>query len=125
MSLSAALPLPSTGLQCCAAGVVGGAAALVAMPVMGAKEAGVKGFAAGVARGLGAAVALPVGGTVAGVVQVARGVAQTPNAVMSTAKGKQWNAETRQWQHYSLPADDAALKEEEEAFAARDAVRQV
>jgi len=112
------------GLQCCAAGVMGGAAALVAMPVIGAKESGAKGFVSGMAKGLASAVALPVGGTVAGVVQMARGVAQTPHAMISSAKGKQFNVETRKWQHYSLPDDDATLKVEEEAFAVREAARQ-
>ena len=42
----------------------------VLVQVMGAKEAGMKGFALGMGKGVGAAVALPLGGTVAGLVQV-------------------------------------------------------
>jgi hypothetical protein len=44
--------------------------------------------------------------------------------MISSAKGKQFNVETRKWQHYSLPDDDATLKVEEEAFAVREAARQ-
>ena len=111
----------TSGLKCIAAGTVAGAVGLVAMPVMGAKEAGIKGFAAGVGKGLAGAVALPVAGAVAGAVQITRGVANTPGAMASTAAGKQWDAEKRRWQHYSLPAEVAELEEEEREVKEKEA----
>ena len=111
----------TSGLQCVAAGAVAGVVGLVAMPVMGAKEAGVKGFAAGVGKGVAGAVALPVAGAVAGAVQITRGVANTPNAIASSAAGKQWDAEKRRWQHYSLPAEVAELEEEEREAQEKEA----
>ena len=111
----------TSGLQCVAAGAVAGVVGLVAMPVMGAKEAGVKGFAAGVGKGVAGAVALPVAGAVAGAVQITRGVANTPNAIASSAAGKQWDAEKRRWQHYSLPAEVAELEEEEREVKEKEA----
>ena len=110
----------TSGLKCVAAGVATGAVGLVAMPVLGAKEGGVKGFAAGVGKGLATAVMAPVAGTVGGVVQVARGVANTPSAVVGAAKGKQWDAEKRKWQHYSLPAEAAEVAAAEEEHKKRE-----
>ena len=100
------------GIKCVTAGVVGGAVGLVAMPAIGAKEAGAKGFAAGLAKGVAGAVVLPAVGAAAGVTQVARGVMATPAAAHGMYSGKQWNSESRQWRHYNLVED---AKEFEEA----------
>ena len=42
----------ASGLKCVAGGALAGVVGLVAMPVIGAKENGVKGFAAGVGKGV-------------------------------------------------------------------------
>ena len=62
------------------AGFAGGAAALVAAPVMGARDAGPKGAAVGLAAGVVAFVALPVAGVVSGIGEVVAGAANTPSA---------------------------------------------
>ena len=55
------------------AGVVAGTAALIAAPVIAAKEDGVTGFFKGLATGVCGAIGLTLGGAVAGATQVARG----------------------------------------------------
>ena len=55
-------------------GVLAGAVSLVAQPVAGAQQNGVKGFFHGLATGVASAVALPVTGVCIGAYQVARGV---------------------------------------------------
>jgi len=92
-------------------GIIGGVAALVACPVMGAKKAGVKGFAAGVGQGAAAAVLIPVGGTVAGLTQVVRGTVQTPGAIWNSTRGKTWSNDSRSWIKYSLPEEMRRLEE--------------
>ena len=69
-------------------GFVGGMVTLVAAPVIGAKEQGAKGFVKGLGAGVFSAVALPVAGLVVGGVQLARGMANTPNAIAEERKGR-------------------------------------
>ena len=78
----------SRGLQSAVGGVAAGAAALVAAPVIGAKEGGGKGFAAGLGAGILGAVALPVVGIASGVYEVGVGIANTPAAIQASAEGK-------------------------------------
>lgn len=63
----------SSGLKVAGAGVVAGTAALIAAPVIAAKEDGVTGFFKGLATGVCGAIGLTLGGAVAGATQVARG----------------------------------------------------
>ena len=103
----------ASGVGLLAGGIVGGAAALVACPVYGAKEGGAKGFAKGLGQGALAAVGLPVGGAVAGLTQLTRGAVQTPKAIWNSSRGKTWSRKTRSWITYSLPEEMAQLQEEE------------
>ena len=92
------------------AGFAGGAAALVAAPVMGARDAGPKGAAVGLAAGVVAFVALPVAGVVSGIGEVVAGAANTPSAVQAKAQGKEWDEHTQQYTEYSLPEELERLK---------------
>ena len=74
-----------SGMGSIVVGVAGGAAALVAAPILGAREAGVKGAAVGLAAGVVTAFALPLGGVVNGVGEVVAGAANTPSAIQAAA----------------------------------------
>ena len=112
------------------AGVAGGAAALVAAPVMGAREAGLKGAVVGLGAGVVAAVALPVAGVVNGVSEVVAGAVNTPSAIQAAAEGKEWDEHAQMYTEYSLPAEldrlravdvDTAFDEEAQEHAAERA----
>ena len=81
-------------------GIAGGFAALVAAPVIGAKEGGARGFVKGLGAGIVAAVALPVAGVCVGAVQLGRGIANTPSAIKQSMKGKHWDERRRKWVDY-------------------------
>lgn len=87
----------ASGLKSAAKGVIGGAAGLIAAPLVGASREGVVGFAKGVVTGVATAVVLPVAGIGVGLVQLGRGVANTPTAIMESSKGKVWDEEQRCW----------------------------
>jgi DnaJ-domain-containing protein 1 len=95
----------SSGLKNISKGVVGGIAALVALPIQGAKEGGPAGFAKGLGLGLVSAVAMTVAGAGSGIVQIGRGIMNTPEAISSTNEEKFWNEETREWYFYNLPEE--------------------
>ena len=82
-----------------------GMVGLVATPVLGAKEGGVKGFFTGLGAGIVGAVALPVAGAVVGAVQVSRGALNTPEAIAERSKGKIWDEDSRSWVAYDLPGE--------------------
>ena len=63
--------------------------------------------------GVASAVMLPLAGAAVGVVQLGRGIANTPEAVMSAREGKRWNNDKREWvvenlqeERFTLPPDD-------------------
>lgn len=87
----------SSGLKSMARGVVGGAAGLIAAPVIGASQGGFVGFAKGVATGVASVVVLPVAGIGVGTVQIVRGVMNQPEALVESRKGKIWDQERRAW----------------------------
>ncbi|KXZ52148.1 hypothetical protein GPECTOR_10g777 [Gonium pectorale] len=87
----------ASGLKSIAKGVLGGAAGLVAAPIVGAQRDGVTGFAKGLASGVVGAVVLPVTGVGVGAVQMVRGVINTPEAVMQASKDMLWDEERRVW----------------------------
>eukprot|EP00918_Siedleckia_nematoides_P038962 GHVU01084768.1.p1 GENE.GHVU01084768.1~~GHVU01084768.1.p1 ORF type:complete len:219 (+),score=48.33 GHVU01084768.1:367-1023(+) len=103
----------SSGLKSTAKGVGLGVAALFSGPVIGAKEAGAKGFCKGCVGGLACAVALPVAGIGVGVYQGARGFANTPEAIKRRNQGKVWDKKNRRWvlDNYSL--DEEVLEVEQ------------
>merc|ERR1740129_2702768 len=85
-----------SGLKVMGAGVLAGAAALIVSPAAGAQQGGVSGFIGGLASGVVGAVGLTIGGAVAGVTQVARGIANTPEALMQGPLMR-WDEELGRW----------------------------
>ena len=96
-----------SGLSAFAKGVAVGAVGLVAAPVAGAREGGVKGALAGAGLGVAGAVVLPVAGAVVGCVQLTRGILATPEAIAERGKGKIWDEDTRTWVAYDLQAPES------------------
>ena len=101
----------SSGMQSVGKGVLGGAAALVAAPVVGARSEGFSGFAKGLGAGLCAAVALPVLGAGVGITQIARGAYNTPEAIMEANAGKRWDSHRRVWVAEDLVQESLRLSE--------------
>lgn len=101
----------SSGLKTVARGVGLGLTSLVALPYMGAKNGGAKGFVKGVGAGVVTCAASTVTGTVVGTGQIVRGVYHTPNAIMQKARGQVWNASDRKWERdwYSLAEEEAEV----------------
>eukprot|EP00915_Cephaloidophora_sp_WS-2016_P005860 GHVH01007742.1.p1 GENE.GHVH01007742.1~~GHVH01007742.1.p1 ORF type:complete len:646 (+),score=111.93 GHVH01007742.1:46-1983(+) len=87
-----------SGILTIGTGVIGGVGSLVVEPVRGGMSGGMSGFCKGVVRGVGGLVALPCIGLGAGVVQIGRGIANTPNAHKQRSKGYEWNKQTRAWE---------------------------
>jgi len=115
----------SSGLQSIAKGVLGGATALIAAPAIGAREEGALGFLKGLGAGIASAVMLPVAGAAIGVVQLGRGICNTPEAINSAREGKRWNNERRQWIVENLEEEAAATPADDEDIltAARERAR--
>mmetsp|Transcript_12688 Transcript_12688/g.18089 ORF Transcript_12688/g.18089 Transcript_12688/m.18089 type:complete len:165 (+) Transcript_12688:115-609(+) len=78
-------------------GTLAGAVSLIAQPIAGAQQDGVKGFFSGLATGIASAVALPVTGVCVGAYQVARGVGNSGEAIRNSKQGMQWDSEKREW----------------------------
>ena len=87
-----------------------GVASLVAQPVAGAQEGGVRGFFAGLATGVASAVALPVTGVCVGAYQVGRGVCNSAEAMHSSRQGMQWDKERREWIYYYLDKEKGEVE---------------
>mmetsp|Transcript_59018 Transcript_59018/g.111184 ORF Transcript_59018/g.111184 Transcript_59018/m.111184 type:complete len:946 (+) Transcript_59018:59-2896(+) len=86
-----------SGVKVAGAGLLLGAGALVAVPVVGAREDGISGFTTGLFKGVIGAVGLTLGGLVAGTIQVGRGVVNTPEAIQQAQQGKRWDSEMGLW----------------------------
>jgi len=110
----------TSGLGLAATGVVAGVGAVFTMPIVGARQQGASGFASGLAMGTLTGVGLIAGGAVAGVTQICRGVANTPEA-MSQNSNMVWDAVNRKWVddtvHFptmeDLPLEDSDSEDEE------------
>jgi hypothetical protein len=112
-----------SGLGALAKGILLGGVGLVAAPVAGAREGGLKGAIQGAGIGVAGAVILPVAGAVVGCVQLVRGVAATPEAIAQRSQGKIWDEETREWVSYDLHEEArAVLGETEDEWCARTGV---
>ena len=109
-----------SGLKSTGKGILAGAAALVAAPIVGAKQEGATGFFKGLGAGIGAAVVLPVVGASVGVTQICRGIANTPEAIIAANEGKRWNKHKREWVDEDLVKDAnwLASSTDEEIFEA-------
>mmetsp|Transcript_81676 Transcript_81676/g.189702 ORF Transcript_81676/g.189702 Transcript_81676/m.189702 type:complete len:919 (-) Transcript_81676:103-2859(-) len=86
-----------SGLKAAGAGLLAGTAALVAVPVVGAREEGFGGFLTGMVKGVVGAVGLTLGGAVACATQVARGLYNTPEAIQQAQAGRRWDADAGAW----------------------------
>ncbi|KAL3800232.1 hypothetical protein ACHAWO_013814 [Cyclotella atomus] len=104
----------SSGLKSVGKGTVAGVASLIAQPIAGAQEGGVKGFFGGLATGVASAVALPLTGVCVGAYQVGRGVANSVEAMNASNAGMQWDSDKREWVFYHLSKE----KEEVETLEA-------
>lgn len=108
----------SSGLKSVCKGVVGGASALVALPILGAHEEGPIGFVKGLGLGLLSAVGMTIAGVGTGVVQIGRGIANTPRAISSKMNEQIWDEEKRIWITYDL-------KEEYEEMLSTESAQKV
>ena len=124
----------SSGTKNALKGVSAGVVAAIAAPIVSTHDAvskgsqdpasmaanGIMGLGKGLVMGVMAAVSLPVAGIATGVIQVGRGIMNTPDAVLQANDGKTWDAKNRIWYLYDLQAEaDKVLKETEEEYAAR------
>jgi len=110
----------SSGLKNMAKGIFGGAAAVVAAPVIGAQEGGAVGFATGLGKGIVAGAALATTGVCTGMYQMGRGIANSAEAMKEQKEGKEWDEENRVWYFYSLPEEaERVLNETEEEYIAK------
>eukprot|EP00574_Skeletonema_japonicum_P004179 CAMPEP_0201729654 /NCGR_PEP_ID=MMETSP0593-20130828/19723_1 /ASSEMBLY_ACC=CAM_ASM_000672 /TAXON_ID=267983 /ORGANISM="Skeletonema japonicum, Strain CCMP2506" /LENGTH=635 /DNA_ID=CAMNT_0048222039 /DNA_START=74 /DNA_END=1981 /DNA_ORIENTATION=+ len=103
----------SSGLKSIGKGTAAGVASLVAQPIAGAHENGVRGFFGGLATGVASAVALPVTGVCVGAYQMTRGVANSVEAMNSSKQGMMWDNEKREWIHYYLEKDKEEVEKRE------------
>eukprot|EP00937_MAST-01D_sp_MAST-1D-sp2_P000768 g768.t1 len=112
----------SSGMKTMGRAAAAGAAALVAAPVMGARDEGVKGFVKGLGVGVTAAVVMPAIGAGVAARQVVRGLWNSGEAAQEGYRGeKEWDPKTRTWKiivPYSLPEEAAEVLEEGEKAAA-------
>mmetsp|Transcript_22556 Transcript_22556/g.45386 ORF Transcript_22556/g.45386 Transcript_22556/m.45386 type:complete len:612 (+) Transcript_22556:55-1890(+) len=94
-------------------GALGGAALLVSAPIKGAYDGGnsegswgaMKGFGTGLGIGVVGGMTMMVGGAVTGVVQIGRGIYNTPGSVSAISAGKDWDEEKRVWYVYNLETE--------------------
>jgi hypothetical protein len=111
----------SSGLKSATKGTVAGLASLIAQPIAGAQQDGIKGFFGGLATGVASAVALPVTGICVGAWQVGRGVANSVEAVNASKAGMQWDNDKREWIFYYLNKDMEEVQELEAVLKAEKA----
>lgn len=86
---------------------------MIALPIAGAREEGVLGFAKGLGLGVLSAATMTVVGVGTGVVQMGRGIANTPAAIRGKMTEQLWDEEKRVWYYYDLPKEMEEVKEEE------------
>jgi len=86
-------------------GMMAGAVSLVAQPIAGARQDGIKGFFSGLTTGVASAVVLPVTGVCVGAYQVARGFGNTGEAREAQREGKIWDDNKRLWYHYFIDTE--------------------
>ena len=115
----------SSGLKSFGKGLAGGLVSLVALPVAKAREEGAVGFAKGLGLGVLSAVTLTLAGAGTGVVQIGRGIANTPGAIKARMDDKVWDEENRVWVLYNLKEEaDMILKEDLDAQIVSNQVKE-
>lgn len=95
----------SSATKSIAKGAVAGAVSLVAQPIAGARQDGVKGFLSGLTTGVASFVVLPVTGMCVGAYQVARGIGNSAEAGRAQKEGKVWDENKRLWYHYFIDTE--------------------
>jgi hypothetical protein len=105
----------SSGLKSVAKGAAAGVASLIAQPIVGAQQDGVRGFVTGLGTGVASAVALPVMGVAIGAYQLSRGFVNSAEAMRSTNQGKIWDEQKREWYFYYLDKDWEEIQQREAA----------
>lgn len=100
----------ASGLKTCGRSLAAGLASFYLSPIEGSKSNGAKGLALGLRDGTCSAVLLPATGVIIGIVQVVRGLANTPVAVAESFKGLEWNQEQRCWQVPCYRLDEEASR---------------
>lgn len=90
------------GMKSMGAGIGGGIASAVALPILGAKSEGPLGFVKGLGIGVIGGAVLAVGGVASGVVQVGRGVMQAPTAYRARYEEQVWDQELGVWVDVNL-----------------------
>jgi len=85
-----------SGIGYTAGGVASGVGAIVAGPIIGAKQNGFAGFFGGLATGAVAGAGLAVGGVVVGVTQIGRGFVNTADQ-MNQGPNMVWDTTNRVW----------------------------
>mmetsp|Transcript_89687 Transcript_89687/g.159338 ORF Transcript_89687/g.159338 Transcript_89687/m.159338 type:complete len:688 (+) Transcript_89687:54-2117(+) len=102
------------GLKTAGAGVAGGLVAAVGAPIAGASNEGAKGFFKGLGTGLVGGAAMIVGGVGCGVVQVGRGLMQSPIALKARREEKVWDQELGCWVDVDLCMLERQVAEEQD-----------
>eukprot|EP00048_Salpingoeca_helianthica_P017541 m.237758 g.237758 ORF g.237758 m.237758 type:complete len:638 (-) comp21368_c0_seq1:32-1945(-) len=87
----------TSGVKSVAKGALLGTASLVVGPIVGAAAQGVRGLIKGIAGGIIGAALFPTVGTIVGVIQIVRGVFNTPFAIFYSVRGRHWDTHTREW----------------------------
>ncbi|KAF0700487.1 Aste57867_9017 [Aphanomyces stellatus] len=103
----------SSGIRIMGKSLASGVGSFVVMPIVGAHEGGVFGFAKGLVYGSATAIAAVGGGTVSGVGQIIRGIANTPYAIISSHEDKVWNPDTHEWYLYNLKDEATAVLDDD------------
>ncbi len=102
----------SSGLKSVAKGTAAGLTALIASPMVGAQQEGVKGLAVGLITGVASAVTLPVTGVCVGAYQLSRGIVNSAEAIQKSAQGMVWNEQTREWYFYSMQQENTDVEQQ-------------
>ncbi|CAK5225935.1 unnamed protein product [Aphanomyces euteiches] len=105
----------SSGMRIMGKSLASGVGSFVVMPIVGAHEGGLLGFAKGFVYGSATAIAAVGGGTVTGVGQILRGIANTPYAIISSHEDKVWNSETHEWYLYNLKEEASSVLDDDTA----------
>ena len=92
----------ASGIRNIGGGVAGGLGILAAAPTIGAKAGGARGFVKGLGVGIVGGTVAVAGGVGTGVVQMGRGVANTPEAIKADEEGKVWDPYNNEWRMYKL-----------------------
>ena len=105
-------------------GVLGGAAILIAAPYQATREGArtggsygaLKGFGFGLGAGLVGCAAMTIGGAATGVMQIGRGIYNSPAAVTESMAGKDWDDDKKEWVIHHLKDESEILNMSEEDY---------